>query len=369
MLKIGLFDLKRQYETIKKEAEKAALRVMDEQSFILGEEVGNLEKEIAAYCGAKHTIGVNSGTDALFLALKALGIGPGDEVITTPFTFFATAEVISMAGAKPVFADIDPKTFNMDPDLLEKKVTSQTKAIIPVHLYGQCADMDPIMSLAKKRGLKVIEDAAQAIGAKYKGKKAGSIGDIAALSFFPSKNLGAFGDAGMAVTNSDDLRDKIKLLRVHGSAGGYEHSAIGINSRLDNIQAAVLRVKLRYLDSWLKEREKIAGYYTKHFQDLPLNTPYAPQHNVHTYHLYVIRVPERREALMGYLKERGIEARVYYPIPLHLQKCYGNLGYKKGDFKEAERASEEVLALPIFPELKREEKEYVVDEIRKFFNK
>lgn len=365
-MKIPLLDLKEQYRSIKVEIDAAIKKVIDNQDFILGEEVRLLEKEVAAYCGAKFGIGVASGTDALILSLKALDIKEGDEVITTPFTFFATAEAISLVGARPVFVDIDPKTYNIEPAGIEKKVSKRTKAIIPVHLYGQCADMDPIVKIAKAHNLKIIEDAAQAIGASYKGNKAGSFGDITALSFFPSKNLGAFGDAGMIVTDNANLADKVRVLRVHGSSERYIHSMIGTNSRLDNIQAAVLRVKLKYLDKWLDERRANAEYYNKNLNELPVITPYVPDYNVHTYHLYTLRAESNAAKLANFLVDAGIEARTYYPIPLHLQKCYKSLGYKKWDLKESEKASEQVFSIPLFPEMTVDEKDYIVDTIRSF---
>ena len=366
-MKIPLLDLKAQYRSIKTEIDAAVKKVADAQDFILGEEVVSLEKEVAVYCGAKYGVGVASGTDALILALKALDIGPGDEVITTPFTFFATAESISIVGAKPVFADIDPKTYNIDPQLIEAKITKKTKAIMPVHLYGQCADMDPIMAIAKKHGLKVIEDAAQAIGAAYKGKKAGSFGSAGALSFFPSKNLGAFGDAGMVVTNDENLAKHIKILRVHGSGVRYVHSEIGMNSRLDNLQAAVLRIKLKYLDRWLEARRGIAEFYKEKLKGLPVTCPHVPPYNVHTYHQYTLRVKPDQEKLMKHLLDNGIETRTYYPIPLHLQECYRPLAYKAGDMRESESAAKEAFSIPVFPEMTLEQKTHVVDTLSVFF--
>ena len=367
-MKVPLLDLKAQYAAIRQEVEDALKKVIENQDFILGSEVFDLEKEVAAYCGARYGAGVASGTDALILSLKALGIGKGDEVITTPFTFFATAESISIVGARPVFVDIDPGTYNIDPLLVEKKITKKTKAVMPVHLYGQCADMDPIMDVAKKHGLKVIEDNAQAIGATYKGRRSGSIGDIGALSFFPSKNLGAFGDAGMVVTNDEKLAERIKSLRVHGSSKRYIHSEIGMNSRLDNLQAAVLRIKLKYLDQWIEARRGIAGLYNEKLKGLPVVTPHVPVHNVHTYHQYTIRVKSGQRKLMKHLSDNGIEARTYYPIPLHMQECYKPLAYKAGDMKESENAAGEVFSIPVFPEMTPEQKRYVIDTISGFFH-
>ena len=368
-MKIPILDLKKQYASIKKEVNSAIKEVVTNQDFILGEEVKNLEKEVALYCNAKYAVGVASGTDALILSLKALGIKQGDEVITSPFTFVATAEAISLIGAKPVFVDIEPKTYNIDPALIEKKVTRFTKAIIPVHIYGQCADMDPIINIAKKCNLRVIEDAAQAIGATYKGRKTGSLGDCAALSFFPSKNLGGFGDGGMVTTDKEDMADAIKTLRVHGSKIRYIHSFIGMNSRLDNLQAAVLRVKLKYLEKWLNARRESAKYYDERLKDMPVVVPYTPSYNTHTYHLYVLRVRSGLDKLTQFLIDGGIEARTYYPIPLHLQECYKDLGYREGDLPESEKAAKETLSIPIFPEMELEEKDFIVNRIRSFFKK
>ncbi|MFA6142142.1 MAG: DegT/DnrJ/EryC1/StrS family aminotransferase [Candidatus Omnitrophota bacterium] len=368
-MQISILDLKGQYETIKKEVKEAVDRVVESQNFILGEDLKELEKEIARYCNTKYAVGVASGTDALLLSLMALGIKPGDEVITSPFTFFSSAEVISLVGAKPVFVDIDPKTYNIDPNLIERKISKRTKAIIPVHLYGQCAEMDPILAIAGKHGLKIVEDCAQAIGAVYKGKKAGSMGDLGALSFFPSKNLGAFGEGGMVVTNDKSLAERLTMLRVHGSSVRYVHAVIGTNSRLDNIQAAVLRVKLRYLDKWLAARRANAMYYNENLKTLPLILPYVPSHNIHTYHQYVLRVRSGLEKLMRFLVDGGVETRTYYPIPLHLQECYKSLGYKKGDLKESEAASLETFAIAVYPELKIEQKDYVIKKIMEFFKR
>lgn len=369
-MKIPLLDLKEQYKSIKSELDAALKNVIDNQDFVLGPDVRELEKEMALYCDTKYAVGVASGTDALILSLKALGIKEGDEVITTPFTFFATAEAVSIVGAKPVFVDIDPKTYNINPDLIAEKVSKNTKAIIPVHLYGQCADMDTIIDVARKHGLKVIEDTAQAIGATYKGKKAGSMGDVGALSFFPSKNLGGFGDGGMIVTDDKELADKISVLRVHGSSERYIHSVIGTNSRLDNLQAAVLRVKLKHLDEWIEARRQNAEYYNENLKGLPMSTPFVPDRNVHTYHQYTLRAKSSDlEKLMGFLNDSAVEARTYYPIPLHLQKCCRNLGYKKGDLKESEEAALRVFSVGVYPELKKAELDYVIGRIKEFFKR
>ncbi len=365
-MKIPILDLTAQYKSIKDEIDSAVARVVDSQYFILGPEVEAFESEVAAYCGTKYAVGVASGTDALILALKALGIGEGDEVITTPFTFFATAESISLVGAKPVFVDINPKTYCINPGLIENKITKKTKAIIPVHLFGQCADMDRILEIAKLNNLKVIEDTAQAMGATYKGKQAGSMGDIGALSFFPSKNLGGFGDGGMVITNNKELADKIRMLRVHGSAVRYIHSAIGTNSRLDAFQAAILRVKLKHLNKWLDGRRKVAKYYDENLKGLPIITPFTPSYNMHTYHLYVLRIKPGPEKLAKSINDAGIEARTYYPVSLHLQEAYKGLGYKKGDFKESESASPETLAIPIYPELDTDELSFIVKRISSY---
>ena len=372
-MKIPLLDLKAQYKSIKTEVDAVIKKVVDAQDFILGEEVKGLESEVARYCETKYGVGVASGTDALILALKALDVGPGDEVITTPFTFFATAESISIVGAIPVFVDIEPKTYNIDPQLIEKKITKRTKAIMHVNLYGQCVDMDPIIAIAKKRGLKIIEDNAQAIGATYKGRKSGSMGDIGALSFFPSKNLGAFGDAGMVVTNNEKLAERIRSLRVHGGAVRYIHSEIGMNSRLDNLQAAALRIKLKYLDRWLGARRETAEFYKEKLKNVPVVCPHVPDFNLHTYHQYTLRVKghgsEGRESLMKNLIDNDIETRTYYPIPLHLQDCYKSLGYNNGSMLESEMACQEAFSIPIFPEMVQAQKDYVAQSIINFFKK
>ncbi len=361
---IPILDLKEQYKSIREEIDAAIKRVVESQNFILGEDVGKLEGEIAAYCGTRYAAGVASGTDALILSLEALGIKAGDEVITTPFTFIATAEAISRVGARPVFVDIDPATYNIDPGKVEDVITKRTRAIIAVHLYGQCADMDPVMDIAKRRGLKVIEDCAQAIGASYKGKKAGSMGDAGAISFFPGKNLGAYGDAGMVVTNDREVAEKIKMLRVHGSSKRYIHSLVGTNSRLDTIQAAIIRVKLKYLDRWLEARRRNAEYYNTNLKGLPITVPAVPSYNVHTYHLYTLRVKRGLEGLMKHLTDGGVEVRTYYPIPLHLQECYRHLGYKEGDLKESEEAARGVLSIAVYPELSKEDMDYVIGKIK-----
>lgn len=363
-MKIPILDLTAQYNSIKKEIDEAVKRVIDSQHFILGPEVEMFEKEVAAYCGTKYAVGVASGTDALILSLRALGIGEGDEVITTPFTFFATSEAVSIVGAKPVFVDIDPRTYCINPELIEDKITKNTRAIIPVHLFGQCADMDRILEIAKINNLKVIEDTAQAMGAAYKDRRAGSMGDAGALSFFPSKNLGGFGDGGMIITGNKEIADKIKMLRVHGSTIRYIHSVVGTNSRLDALQAAILRIKLRHLDDWLAGRRKAAEYYNNRLKNINVITaPYTPPYNTHTYHLYVLRVKPDPEKLSKFLNKEGIEARTYYPVPLHLQEGYKALGYKKGAFPESESAASQTVSIPLFPELTTRELDFIIEKI------
>lgn len=381
-------DLNKQYKSIKKEIDIAIKRVLDSSVFIGGQEVENFEDEMAKFCGAKYAIGVNSGTDALYLSLKALGVEQGDEVITTPFTFIATAEVIANCGARPVFADIDPKTFNIDVSKIEEKITKKTKAIIPVHLFGQMADMNTIMRIAGKYKLYVVEDAAQSIGAEIKSKacsreasgiknkkskifKAGSIGDCGCFSFFPSKNLGAYGDGGMIITNNRKLADKIRLLKNHGSSPRekYKNIVLGTNSRLDSIQAVILRVKLKYLDEWSKERRKKADYYTKNLSELKnIAVPFIEKNRTHIFHQYTIRVKNgKRDKLKSFLDKKDIPSMVYYPLSLHIQPAFKYLGYEKDDFFETEKAAKEVLSLPIYAEIEKKEQNAVVGEIKKFF--
>ena len=370
-MKVPSFDLKEQNQRLRDELMAAIEDVVLSGQFILGDVVAFFETQIAQLCEVKHGIGVGNGSDALYIALVACGVGPGDEVITTPFTFFATAGSIVRAGATPVFADIDLETFNIDPLDIEKKITSRTKAILPVHLYGQSADMDPIMNIARKHGLKVIEDAAQAIGASYRGRMVCNLGDVACLSFFPTKNLGAFGDAGMIVTSDDEIADKCRILRVHGSRKKYHHEMLGINSRLDALQAKVLSVKLKYLEEWTESRRRIAQRYTSGLSGTyavksgNLVLPKEMDGNRHVYHQYTIRA-KNRDDLQAYLKDKGISSTVYYPLPLHLQKVFSDLGYKEGDFPNSEEASKTVLSLPMFPELKDDQVDYVVDAISAF---
>ena len=405
-MNVPILDLTRQYKAIKPEIDVAVARVLSSGRFILGPEVQAFEREVAEYVGVKHAIGVASGTDALLLSLRALGIGPGDKVIVPSFTFFATAGVVHNVGATPVFADIDPKTFNIDPAAVRRILESSSshptnstnptnsmnpiRAIIPVHLYGQPADMDEIMAIAEEYNLYVIEDAAQAIGAKYRSNvhssspnkpyepnepyelnklNAGTIGLLGCFSFFPTKNLGAYGDGGMIVTNDDELAERVRILRVHGSKPKYYHYVVGTNSRLDALQAAILRAKLPHLDEWTHARQEIATRYDEQLGDIPeIAVPHREPDRSHIYHQYTLRVTEgKRDALQQYLKEHGIGTQVYYPLPLHLQECFQRLGYKEGQLSESERASKEVLSLPVFPELTEEEQEYVVQAIKAFF--
>ena len=365
---IPLVDLKAQYKTIRDEINEAVEEVLESQWFILGPKVSELEEQIAEYCHVKYAVGVASGSDALLLALMAIDIGHGDEVITTPFTFFATAGSVSRLGAKPVFVDIDPRTYNIDSQLIEEKITDRTEAIIPVHLYGQCADMDPIIEVAKEHELWVIEDAAQAIGARYKEREAGSMGSLGCLSFFPTKNLGGYGDGGMILTDDEELAEKLKILRAHGSKPKYYHSVVGCNSRLDAIQAAILLAKLKHLDKWNAGRHQNAKIYGSLLADMDLVTPHAEDFNYHIYNQYVIRIRDRDE-LRAFLKEEGIGTEIYYPVPLHLQECYSELGYKPGDIPVSEEAARQVLALPIYAELIQEQQEQVVEIIGRFLSR
>lgn len=386
---IPFLDLKAQYRSIQEEINQKILEVASSQKFILGSEVENLEKEIAAYCETRFATGVSSGSDALIVSLMALDAGEGDAVITTPFTFFATAGAIARLKARPVFCDIDKMSCNISPEKLEELLENQLKehrslkikAIIPVHLYGQCADMTPIMNLASKYDLSVIEDAAQAIGAEYPSpsgiKKACAMGDFGALSFFPSKNLGAFGDGGMVLTNDESLAQKLKVLRVHGSRDKYFYEILGGNFRLDALQAAILSVKLKYLETWQHKRIEKASYYDGIFKESGLGQEGLIQipeslykdkgvKNYHVYHQYVIRA-EKRDRLKEFLQEKNVATAIYYPLPLHLQKCFSYLGYKEGDFPVAEEAAREVLALPIYPELTSDQQNFIVSSIQSFY--
>jgi dTDP-4-amino-4,6-dideoxygalactose transaminase len=370
-MNVPLLDLMRQFSSIKAEIEAAIGQVLESQHFILGPKVKDCESAIAAYCACSHAVGVSSGTDALLIALMAEQIRNGDEVITTPYSFFATAGSIARLGAVPVFVDIDPATFNIHPDLIEEAITSRTRALIPVHLFGQTADMDPILDSARRHKLAVIEDAAQAIGAEYKGRRAGSLGDYGCFSFFPSKNLGAFGDAGMVTTNDAAKAERLAILRAHGSKPKYFHKVVGGNFRLDALQAAVIEVKLRHLDEWTARRQSNAVRYAQLFAESGLidkgciTTPVNVQTR-HIFNQYVIRTKER-DRLQACLKEHGVGTEVYYPVPLHLQDCFASLGYKKGALPESEKAALESLALPVFPELRVDEMEYVVETVAQFY--
>lgn len=386
MSNVPLLDLKAQFAQIRAEVMPLIEEVCASQRFILGEHVLGLEAELARYCGSAAGVGVSSGTDALLLALMALGVGVGDEILTTPFTFFATAGTIARLGARPVFCDIDPVSFNLSPtavrefvqrrcsvqngQLINGATAGRIVGVMPVHLYGQSADMDPLMDIAKQHNLKVIEDAAQAIGTEYKGVRVGSIGDIGCFSFFPSKNLGAFGDAGLCTTNDADLAESMRVLRVHGGKPKYFHSLIGGNFRIDELQAAVLRVKLKYLDGWTEARQRNAAFYDAAFAAAGLTgvleCPRAAKDGRHIFNQYVVRV-QKRDALKSFLSERGIGSEIYYPVPLHLQRCFAYLNYATGAFPEAERAAAETLALPIYPELQEQQLRTVVETIAEFY--
>lgn len=369
-MEIPLVDLKAQYNSIKQEIDEATQRVIEGGLFILGPEVKALEDEIAAFLGTKYALGVASGTDALQLALLACGIKPGDEVITTPFTFIATAEAITQCGATPVFADVEPKTYNIDPAQIEAKITEKTKAILPVHLYGQSADMAFILELASKYNLRVIEDCAQALGSEYKGKKVGSLGEAGCLSFFPSKVLGAYGDGGMVITNDPEIAEEVNVVRNHGCKQKYYHFTPGFNSRLDSLQAAVLRVKLRHLNQWIEQRRQKASLYSELLGDIEgIEPPYTAPYGYHIFNYYTIRLKNpkvNRDKLREYLNSQGVSSAIYYPLSLHLQEVYKSLGHKLGEFPESERAQEEVLSLPMYPELAEDQVEAIVAVIRTF---
>ncbi len=384
---VPLLDLKAQYATLQAELLPVIEKVCASQNFILGPYVKELEQKVAAYSQAPHAIGVSSGTDALLLALMALGVGPGDEVLTTPYTFFATGGTVARVGARPVFCDIDPATYNLDPKavqafidascehrdgkLVNRKTGGQIKVLMPVHLYGQVADMAPLMQIARSHGLRVIEDAAQAIGsATADGRRAGSIGDIGCFSFFPSKNLGAFGDAGMCTALDSELAERMRILRVHGGKPKYYHAVIGGNFRLDELQAAILVVKLAHLDAWTEARQRNARFYDAAFARAGLIGKIALPHSVpgnrHIYNQYVIRVVDR-DKLKTHLAEQGIGTEIYYPVPLHLQACFADLGYQRGDCPQSERAAAETVAVPVYPELNEAQLQYVVDSIAAFY--
>jgi dTDP-4-amino-4,6-dideoxygalactose transaminase len=363
-MKVPFLDLKAQYATIKDEIAAALQQVLDNTAFAGGPFVAAFEKDFAVYCGTKHAVGVGNGTEALWMALIALGVGAGDEVITVPDTFIATAEAISFCGAKPVFVDVDEKTYNMDPVKLEAAITPKTKAVIPVHLFGQMCDMDPIIEIARKHKLFVIEDASQSHGAEYKGKRAGSIGDVGCFSFYPGKNLGAYGEAGAVVTSNDALADKMKMLRDHGSAKKYYHTYLGFNCRMDGFQGAVLSVKLKYIDKWNEARRTNAGLYTQALAGAKgVITPTEAAWAKHVFHVYAIRVANPG-ALISALGEKEIGTNIHYPLPVHLQEAYASLGLGKGSFPVAERCAAEFVSLPMFPELTPEQIAFVATEIK-----
>lgn len=393
-MNIPLIDLKAQYKSISEDLDRVTKEVLSSAGYIMGKNVTEFEREFAEYVGVKHAISVGNGTDALVIALKSLGIGEGDEVITTPFTFFATAETISAVGAIPVFVDVEKDTFNINPSKIEEKITEKTKAIVPVHIFGQSAKMDEINAIAQKHNLKVIEDACQAIGGKYKGRNIGTLGDVACFSFFPTKNLGCAGDGGIIVTDNDDVATIARALRTHGSGENgqkaynllnnineevetvqnaddtvynplkYYNYLIGYNTRLDAIQAAILRVKLPHIDEWNNKRREIAKIYDESLKDTDLVTPFVCEDNTPVYHMYILQ-SEDREFMLGKLKQNGVATGVYYPVPLHLQKVYKNLGYKEGDMPVAEYLSHRTFAIPVYPELTKEQIDYIIESIKK----
>jgi dTDP-4-amino-4,6-dideoxygalactose transaminase len=369
-MNVPLLDLQAQYVSLRDDLQQAVERVMSSQRFVLGDEVRGLETALADYCQTKHAIGCASGSDALLLALMALDVKAGDEVITSPFSFFATAASIARLGARPVFVDIDPRSYNIDPSRVADAITGRTKAIMPVHLYGQCTAMDRLLELGERLGIPIIEDAAQAIGATDNGRRAGSLGLMGCFSFYPTKNLGGAGDGGLVTTSDDAIAQRLRRLRAHGGSTEYQHEEVGINSRLDELQAAVLRVKLPSLDRWSDERAEKARIYTELLKaadlSFPLITPEVRSDGRHIFHQYVIRVPGNREALMEHLKTHGVGSKIYYPIPLHLQECFKYLGYSKGDLPESEAAANETFALPCYPELTEEQQVYVVETIKTF---
>lgn len=368
---IPILDLKKQIAPIRAEIDAAIKKVIDETNFVFGKEIEEFENDLAAYCKVKYVVGVSNGTDAIKLSLVAVGIKPGDGVICPAFTYYATAGAIAGMGARPVFCDIEPDTYSISSASIEKALKQQKKlnikALIPVHLYGLCADMDAIMRIAMEYKLKAVEDTAQAFGAEYKGKKAGTIGDCGAVSLFPGKNLGAFGDAGAVLTNNKSAAEKLRLYRNQGNKIKYRHEVIGYNHRLDTIQAAILRVKLRYYDGWNKKRREVADFYKEKLNDLAgLKTPLVPEYTTHIYHQYVLRLNTSSKKLIEHLRSKNIDARIYYPIPLHLQKCFKYLGYKKGAFPESEKAALQTVAIPVHPDLTQDEKEHIVSSIREF---
>lgn len=369
-MKVPLLDLQGQYQELREELLAAITRVMDSQRFVLGEEGRALEREISQYTTTEFAVGCASGSDALLLALMALNVKAGDEVITTPFTFFATGSAITRLGARPVFVDIDPLTYNLNPDAVDQAITNRTKVIMPVHLYGQCADMHALMEIGRRHQIPIVEDAAQAIGAEDAGRRAGSLGAIGCFSFYPTKNLGGAGDGGLLTTDDSALAERLKILRVHGGAVEYRHSEVGINSRLDELQAAVLRLKLTQLDRWSNRRRENAMKYDELLREQPpqftVVTPFVREKARHIFHQYVLRVPTHRDELVKHFAENGVGTGIYYPIPLHLQECFAFLGYREGQLPEAERAARETIALPIFPELTEAQQRHVIDSLVSF---
>lgn len=365
-MKVPFVDLRVQYRSLQDEVHTAMERVLAESDFILGRELHVFEEEFAQFCGVRHAVGVDTGLSALELGLRSLGIGPGDEVITAANTFIATASAISFTGARPVLVDIEPETYNLDPNAVEETITNHTKAIMPVHLYGQPADMDPILEIARRHDLFVVEDACQAHGALYKGRRAGSLGDFAAFSFYPAKNLGAYGDGGILVTDDSDVADMVRMLRNYGQREKYHHALLAFNRRLDTLQAAVLRVKLRYLNQWNEQRRRNATLYSERLGEVVLARPVEAAHAKHVYHLYVVRVRDR-DALQRYLKAHDVATGIHYPIPIHFQEAYRELGYQVGDFPVTEAYAGQILSLPMYPELTENQIQYVVDCIKEFY--
>jgi dTDP-4-amino-4,6-dideoxygalactose transaminase len=365
MPKVPIVNLVKQYESLKEEIDEAISGVLKSGQFILGEEVQKFEEELARYTGAQHAIGVSNGTDALVLSLKSIGLGHGDEVITPAFSFFATVEAIAILGGKPVFVDIDPENFNINVEMIEDKITERTKAILPVHMYGNPVDMEPLMNIAKKHNLKVIEDNAQSLGARIGDRMVGTFGEMGIISFFPTKNLGAFGDGGAILSNEGNLAEEAELLRVHGAKKKYFHERIGFNHRLDTLQAAVLRVKLPHLENWNKKRQAIGEIYSEQLKGY-VSIPTRQKGKSHIYHQYTIRT-QRRDELKEFLHEKGVGSIIHYPKPLHFQPAFSYLSHKEGDFPESEKASHEVLSLPIYPELTDQEIEHVIQSVQEFF--
>lgn len=365
-MKVPLIDLVRQYHTLKDEIDAGIAEVVESGRFIMGPWVGEIEKEISGLMGTKYAIGVASGTDALEVALRAVDLGPGDEVITTPFSFVSVAEVAVKMGAGCVFVDIDPKNFNMIPEQVKAAINDKTKAIVPVHLFGQSADMDALNEIAREKGIPVIEDACQAIGSGYKGRPVGSLGEMATLSFFPTKNLGCYGDGGMVLTSDDNLYELASSIRKHGESERYKYKYIGMNSRLDSMQAAVLLAKVKRIKAWNERRREIAAMYADAFKDIPVDTPFVEDYAYHIYHQYTVKV-EKRDEMRAFLNEKGVGNAIHYPLGIHLQEAYSALGYKPGDLPNTEEAAARVISLPVFPELEQAEIEYVISTVKEFF--